>query len=246
MRTWIAALVVASFLLPATAGAEDKVPKADWDAMMKVYAGRAKLEEHKKAAALVADLADKVPGDREAQLFCARTAYYCAHRLEGKEQKATALRGYACAQRLVKANPKDYDGRYMSAMTLFKSKVADGIQSALKESKNVKAYLESMLKDDPNRYEAYMLLGALYRDLPGVISWGDPKKSVELLEKGAALAPKDPEILLELAQSYAKVGRTEDARKTYQKCIDEGEGRKDLDWETQDAKDYARKMLKDL
>jgi len=226
--------------------AEDKVPTEEWTAFRKVYDARAALEQHKAAATKIADLADKYPGDREAQMFCARTAYYCAHRLEGKEQKNVALRGYACAQRIVKTDPKDYDGRYMSAMTLFKSRVAEGIGAALKESKSVKAYLESMIKDEPKRYEAYMLLGALYRDLPGVISWGDVDKSVELLEKGAALAPLDPEILLELAQSYAKAGRKEDAKRTYRKCIDEGKGHKDLEWETQDAKDYAKKMLKEL
>jgi len=103
-----------------------------------------------------------------------------------------------------------------------------------------------MKKDEPKRAEAYMMLGTLYRELPPLLTWGDPKKGVELLEEADRLAPNDPEILLELAAAYAKVGRNQEARKTYLKCINDSQAPKDRKWETQDAKDYARKMLKEL
>ena len=40
--------------------------------------------------------------------------------------------------------------------------------------------------------------------------------------KAEQLAPNHPEILLELAQAYAKVGEVELARQTYIRCVDKG------------------------
>jgi len=227
--------------------AEEKPTKEEWDAYYAVYNKRADLAKHKEAAEASSKLAAKYPGDRRVQRMCALTAYYGGHRIEeDAERKKVAGRGIKCSERILEKNPKDYDGRYWASMTTFKSKSADGIRAALKEATRIRKFLEQMMKDEPKRFEAYMMLGTLYRELPPVLTWGNPRKGVELLEKAVERAPTDPDVLLEMGAAYAKVGRKEEARKAYNKCINDSVAPKDLEWETQDAIDYARKMLKKL
>jgi tetratricopeptide (TPR) repeat protein len=244
---WVFAVVAALALSPAVV-AQEKMPQSKWDALLSVYQARDSLAKHKEAAATAAELAGEYAADKELQVFCAMTAYYCAHRLldNEKEKKRVALRGVDCAKRILKQNPKDYDGRFWASMTSFKSKSADGIKAALKEASKIKKYLEQLQKDDPSRFEAHMLLGTLYRELPPMLTWGNPKKGLELLLKAEALAPNDPEVLLELAAAYAKVGDKEKARATYNRCIHESKAPRHRSWETEDAIAYARKMLKEL
>jgi len=244
--TRILALALVLFSLPLLA--QEKMAREKWDELMAVYGKRAALASHKAASEKAAELATEYPKDRELQIFCAMTAYYCAHRLldKEKEKKAVALRGLKCAERLLESDPNDYDGRFWSSMTSFKSKSADGIRAALKEANRIKTFLEKMKQDEPKRFEAYMMLGTLYRELPPVLTWGDPKKGVELLEEAARLVPLEPEVLLELAAAYAKVGDKEKARATYRKCIDDSKVPANREWETDDARAYARKMLKEL
>jgi tetratricopeptide (TPR) repeat protein len=240
-------MLALSLTLPGLASAQDVAPRGEWDSLYAVYMQRADLAKHKEAARLASELAAKYPADKEAQILCARSAYYCGHRIASdQERKMVCDRGVVCSKRILDQSPNDYDGRYWASMTTFKSKSIDGIKAALKEANKIKGYLEQMIKDDPSRYEAFMMLGTLYRELPPVLTWGNPQKAVEYLEKGYKNDPHNPDLLLELAAAYAKVGRKEEARTTYQKCIDDGKDYKDMEWETQDAKDYAKKMKKEL
>jgi len=223
-----------------------KVPDDEWKSFYAVYDKRSELAKHKEALGLLVDLATRYPEDKRVQVLCSMTAYSYAHRLDDKGRMAAARQGIPCAERILKTDKKDYEGRFWHAMTTFKAKSAEGIRSALKESTRVKKYLEDMIKDEPNRFEAYMLLGSLYRELPPVLTWGDPKKGLEILEKGTALKPDDPEILLELAAAYAKVGEKAKAKATYLRCINDSKSPKDRTWETEDAREYARKMMKEL
>jgi len=244
----VAALVVLLGSVPVFSQEKpaDKVTDDEWKSFYAVYEKRAALAKHKEALGLLVDLASRYPGEKRVQVLCAMTAYSYAHRLDDKGRVEAARKGIPCAERILERDKKDYDGRFWHAMTTFKAKSAEGIRAALKESTRVRKYLEEMIKDEPDRFEAYMLLGSLYRELPPVLTWGDPKKGLEILEKGTGLKPDDPEILLELAAAYAKVGEKEKARATYLKCINDSKSPKDRTWETEDAREYARKMMKEL
>ena len=229
---------------PAEGGTRDE----RFAAARAVYAQRAALAKHKEAAAAFAKLAADFPDDRDLQLWCARTAYYAAHRVEdAKEKQAVSMRGVRCAKRMKQKDPTDYDGRYWWIMDRYKGESAKGVLDVLTEAAPVKEYLLGMIKSQPRRFEAYMIVGAIYRELPGPpVAFGDPDKGLRFLQQGAKYAPDDAELLLELAQAYRSLGQTDKARATYKRCIHEGKGRPDLEWETQDAKDYAKKMLAEL
>lgn len=224
-----------------------KVTKLEWQELMGIYAKRANLEMHRAAAAGAAGLAATYPEDREVQLFCAITQYYCAHRLtDHGRKKEVASQGVAAAGRMMKLDPGDYDARYWWVLNQFQARMAEGIPAALREARKIRKYIDDLIVDEPERFEAYMMKGVLYRELPPFISWGDKKAAVKMLEKAASIAPRDPEVLLELAAAYAKVKKKDKARVTYQKVIHESTPPPNREWETEDAREYALKMLKKL
>ncbi|MCB9726961.1 MAG: tetratricopeptide repeat protein [Deltaproteobacteria bacterium] len=235
--------------LAGPARADDDTDKAALVASaMQIYAGRAALPKHVKAAEAFAALAEKYPQDKQRQVWCSRTAYYAAHRIDDSGVKAkVAGRGVDCAKRIIAMNKADYEGRFWWLMTRFQAEQARGVTKALGAAPQITGLLSKMIKDHPKRAEAYMVLGAIYRGLPGPpISIGDQDKALDLLEQSAKLAPDNAEVLLELAQAYADMGQKDKARATYRHCIDKGTGPANLEWETQDAKDYAKKMLAQL
>jgi len=224
-----------------------KVSEHEWQELMEIYAKRDNLEMHRAAAAGATGLAATYPEDREVQLFCAITQYYCAHRLKDHGRKReVASQGVAAAGRIMRMDPHDYDARYWWVLNQFQARMAEGIPAALREARKIRGYIDDLIADEPDRFEAYMMKGVLYRELPPLISWGDKKKGVKMLEKAASLAPRDPEVLLELAAAYAKVRRKADARVAYRKVIDESTPPPNREWETEDARAYALKMLKKL
>jgi tetratricopeptide (TPR) repeat protein len=223
------------------------VPQEEWDALLAMYNRRADLDQHIAAAEESATMAARYPDDHFLQIFAARTAYYLAHRLKDSGARhTTALRGVDAASRALQADHTDYDARYWHAMTTFRAREAEGIKAALKGAKQARDYMLSMLRDDPGRFEAHMLLGVLFRELPPLVSFGDKKKAMFHLEEGARLAPRDPEMLLELAAGYRKVGRKKEARATYQRVIDDSTAPPYGEWEADDARQYARKMLRKI
>lgn len=248
MKQGIAALAliigICALATPASAQSRD----ADLAEVMKVYEQRATLKNHVNAVAEFARLSKAYPEDREIAIWCARTASYAAHRIyDSTVKKKVAGRGVKCAQRLLDRTPKDYDGRIWWLMSRLRYESTRGVVDALKAAPKFKNFIARMIRDEPTRAEGYMMLGVIYRELPGSpISFGDPAKALKMLEKADRIAPNHPEILLELALAYAKVDRVPEAAKTYKRCIAKGVTQPHLAWESQDARDYAKKMLAEL
>lgn len=242
---WVLAVVTGS------AQAADRPAREDprFAAATGAYAQRAAVARHREAARLFSEIAADYPKDRDIQIWCARTAYYCAHRfLDDKSTMArVAKRGVTCGKRLERWHPRDYDGQLWTALARFKFAVADSFIPPVGQIELVAKQLEAMVVQKPNDFRGHMLVGAMYRDLPGwPVSIGDEKRALAILLRAAKLAPTDAELLLELAAAYAAVGRDDEARATYRKCIREGTGPAELTWEAADARAYAKKMLAEL
>ena len=234
-------LVLAVWTSPTVAADRD----AGFNKALEIYKQRADLEKHKEAAKAFMDLAKAHPGDKELQIFCARTAYFCAHRLKGKVKEKVATWGVECSKRILKQDKTDYDGRYLWARTSLKRRESEGIQAALKQAKVVRDFLDKMIKDEPARFEGYMALGSMLRGIPGFLG-GDKVRALKILKKGYELAPKDAELLLELAAGYAANGDKDKAAEVYDQCINDSERPEHLEWETDDAIAYAKKMKAEL
>lgn len=241
MRQMITVLAASLLALVWTSPLVAADRAADFAKMLEVYKQRADVAKHKEAAKAVKDLAAAYPKDKEIQIFCARTAYFCAHRIKGDEKAKVAGWGVECTKRVLTENNKDYDARYWWARTSLKARESEGIQAALKQANVVRDFLEKLIKDEPGRFEGYMSQGAVLREIPGILG-GDKKKALEVLKKGYEIAPRDAELLLELAAAYAVNGDKETAKAMYDKCIKDSDKPKHLEWETEDARAYAKKM----
>ncbi len=233
-------------LVPETALASAR--DAGMAKAMALYKQRADVTKHVASVSAFSDLAKAHPQDREAQFWCARTASYAAHRIfDSKVKKKVAARGVKCAQRMLDADRNDYDGRLWWILCRLRYESGRNPIDALKAAPRFKVFIARMIKAAPKRAAAYMMLGTMMRELPGEpISFGDPERALKLLERADRLAPNEPEILLELALGYQKLDRLAEARATYKRCINNGETRPDLEWESEDARKWAKKMLREM
>ena len=248
----IAALVLV-FLIPQpaqlraqTAGNERDTKLLD---ALRVYEQRADFNKHKASHEAFASLAETFDRDYDLQIWCARTAYYFAHRNLQKGDADTcssiATEGVRCAKRAQAIQKDGYDGQFWWVMNRVKAGTSAGVRAALKAVKPMREYLERMIEAAPGRFEAYMCLGVLYRELPSFISWGDNDKALEYLKKAEILAPRNPELLLELAESYLKVGDDVMAITVFEK-VARSEVPEHMAWETNDARRWAVKRIREV
>ena len=205
---------------------------------------------HEAAFHLWSTLATKYPKNLESQIWCARTAYYGGHRVRDtntKMMKRIFKRGLKCRTRLLKFHAQNPYAQIWSILIHFKHKMADSFIPPLSTIEKIVKKLEAMVQKKVKSHMPFMLLGALYRELPGwPVSIGDEKKSLRYLKQGQKYAQLNAEYLLELAATYHALDQDELARKTYKTCITKGTGHPDLQWEAQDARQWAKHMLSQL
>ncbi len=152
-----------------------------------------------------------------------------------------------CGQRLAARFGGNYAAQLWAILAHAKHVAASSFIPPVGEIEELTRRLERIAAAHPNEYAAHMMLGAIYRELPGwPLSIGDDEKSLELLTKAAALAPDNAELLLELAATQAALDNTDAARATYERAIQHGTGDPDLAFETAEARAWAKKMLAEL
>lgn len=248
MNRLVAALAPLLLLCLSLSSARAADRDTGFAAALKIYEQRAEAAKHVAAVTAFVELNVAHPDDKEIAIWCARTASYAAHRVgDSVVKKRIAGLGVKCAKRYLKHDPSDYDAKFWWMLCRFRIEQAKGVVRTLKAAGSVRDYFLKMVKIAPTRPEALMALGTIYRELPGEpISFGDAQLGLKLLKKAAKYAPLNVEVLLELAQGYAKVDDIAAAKKTYQLAIAKGTGAPNLEWETEDARAYCRKMLAEL
>jgi len=236
----------------ASGAALAQVEQGKADAMRKVmaaYGERAVEAKHREAWKGFLDLSREHKGDYELQIWCARTAYYYAHRrVQAKDEDGCAMvakTGIECARRALGLRRKDFDARYWLLMNRVKVGAGMNVVSALRAVKPLKGELERLVADGPDRFEGHMFLGMMYRELPSFVSWGDDDKAMEHVRKAERSAPRNPDVLLEIAECHLNQGNVEMA-KAYFRKVARSETPKHLEWETWDARMWARKRLKEI
>lgn len=252
MRTTLLALTLLALVpaIPARAQAPAAAPVDPGMAeALAAYRARADMQKHRAAWEAFATLAAAHPDDHGLQVWCARTSFHFAHRrVQDGDKKGcaqVALAGVECARRAQAIRPGDYDGRYWELMNQYKEGATLSPVGILKAVKPVRGQLEDLIARDPKRYEGHVFLAMAYRELPSVISWGDDRKALEHARAAEALAPRDPEVLLEMAEALYENGEKESAR-LYFARVATSDVPKDLEWETEDARAWARKRLDEI
>lgn len=250
-RAWLFPLLAVVVAASAPALAQEAAPSDDTalQAALADYRSRANLDKHVAAWEAFVKIAGEKPGDYAAQLWCARTSFHLAHRWiqndNNKKGARTAESGIACSTRMQTIRPGDYDGRYWELMNRQKANSTLNMVSILQKAKPVRGLLEELIARNPRRVEGLLFLAMAYRELPSVLSWGDDEKALEYAKKAIEIAPRDPEALLELAECYRENGEEKLAREFYQK-VQTSDVPANLEWETEDARRWARKQLADM
>lgn len=244
----VATLAVACEAGPALARETLPVDQ-EFSRIMILYGERADITKHDQSYRGFKGLADGKPADYDLQIWCARTAFYYAHRRAQNDDNEGCARvardGITCAERAGKARKGDYSARYWKLMNRMKAGATLGIIRALKAAKPLKNELEKLIASDPNRFEGYLFLGMLYRELPSVVSWGDDDKALEYVKKAERIAPRDPDVLLEVAEAFHKLGNDSMAEVYFRKVATSAVP-EHLEWETWDCRRWARKRLKEI
>ena len=214
------------------------------------YTQRTRLTHHKKAFAGFYQVAKKYPKALKAQLWCMRTSYYLGHRLrdtESKKMKSIFFKGMDCRKRVLKYHAQNEEAQIWAILMQFKHLIATSTLPPLGRIEKVAKKLEKMVKKGSKSHFPYMMLGAIYRELPGwPLSIGDEKKAMKYLKQGRKWAGQNAEYLLEVAATHKALDEEEQARKVYQMCINKGTGHPDFQWEAEDARKWAKKMLAEL
>lgn len=225
---------------------------AEFKAWQGLFAKRSEsLKDHKAAMLKIRELADKYTDDYEIQWQCSRAFYYFSERYQKEREdliRAAKMSkiGTLCGKRAKKANPKGFDGAYWHLANHVRVVAAESQVKALRMAKEVRAKLDKLIAAHPKRVEAQMMLGGLYRVVPGFpVSFGDPKKSLDMLLAAEKIGPGYAELVIEIAETYVVLGDTAKAKAYYQKTLT-APGYESMDFELKDARTYAKKRIKEL
>lgn len=92
--------------------------------------------------------------------------------------------------------------------------------SGLSAFDDIKHEMETVIKLDEGYQDAsaYLVLGELYLEAPGLIG-GDTQKAIQYLEKGLKLGPDNELLRAQLADAYVAAHRNEDARKQIEAVV---------------------------
>jgi hypothetical protein len=189
--------------------ARDFIAQAD-----KLYEGREDLAHARQAIALLrqARLADA--GNYEAAWKLAKFNYYLGDFTnDGDERERSFRDGIEAGKTAVRLQPEKPEGHFWLGAN-YGGRAQASALSGFSAIKDIRQEMETVLRLDEGfeSGSAYMALGQLYLEAPGLLG-GDSKKAVQLLEKGLHYGENSSPYRLQLAKAYLAVKRKDDARR---------------------------------
>lgn len=154
------------------------------------------------------------PNNYEAAWQAAKLNYYLGDNTTKEEERDKAFEdGVEAGRASIKLRPEKPEGHFWLAANLGgQAKVS--VLSGMADTDEIRQEMETVLKLDEGYLSgsAYMALGQVYLESPRMMG-GDPKKAVELMEKGLKFGETNVLLRLRLAEAYLAVDRKADARK---------------------------------
>ena len=147
------------------------------------------------------------------------------------------------AKKGVEANPQSVGSHFWLGVGWGKIGQTQGVLRSLFLVDPIRKEMETVLSLDPNNDGAHLVLGVMYRKLPGFYH-GSMKRSLEELKKAVSEKPNSTLNRLELANTYLEQSNQADAKKELQSIlaisepVDPVEARKD--------KEEARELLSSI
>jgi tetratricopeptide (TPR) repeat protein len=154
------------------------------------------------------------PSNYEAAWRLARMNYFLGeHTTDTGERDKAFSEGESAGKDAVKLADNKPEGHFWLGANLG-GQAEHSALTGLAAAPDIRREMETVIKLDEGFMSgsAYMALARIDIETPPVMG-GDPKKAVELLEKGLKFGENNPLLHFYLAQAYLKVNRKDDARK---------------------------------
>lgn len=200
---------------PPSGTAAELITRAD-----QLYSERADLQKAREGLGLLRQARSLEPGNYEAAWRLARMNYFLGeHTTDTSERDKAFSDGEAAAKEAIKLNPNKPDGHFWLGANLG-GQAEHSALTGLAAAPDIRREMEAVIKLDETYLmgSAYMVLARVDLETPPVMG-GDPKRAVELLEKGLKFGENNPLLRYYLAQAYFKTKRNEDARKQLETVI---------------------------
>jgi Tfp pilus assembly protein PilF len=221
-----------------TETAAEYVSQAD-----QLYAQREDLLRLRQAIVLLRQAITIDPGNYDASWRLAKFNYYLATHTDNNDERNKAFRdGIEVGKTAVELQNGKPDGHFWLGAN-YGAAAQKSTIAGLATVGDIRNEMETVLRLDEGYQDgsAYMVLGLVYLDEPGILG-GNPQKAVELMEKGLRFGEGNAFLHLHLAEAYLKVGRTADARRQLNAIISMTPNQNYLP-EYKEAVSEARKLL---
>jgi len=179
-----------------------------------LYEGREDITKARVAVASLRQARTADYGSYEAAWKLARAAFFVGDRTDNASERDDMFReGTEAGKTAVQLQPDKPDGHFWLGAN-FGGSAAHSTIANISSFRDIKREMEAVLKLDEGYqgYSAYLGLGRLYLQAPGVLG-GDSQKAIEYLEKGVKLNPNHGLMRFHLAQAYYANNRDADAKK---------------------------------
>ena len=176
------------------------------------YAQREDLKQLEQGIVLLRQAVAADPNSYSANWRLAKCDYYLATHTEGEYRDRGFREGIDAAKTAVSLQPNKADGHFWLGANYGGTLESETISGAA-SLQDVRAEMETVLRLDEGYQDgsAYMVLGLLDLKAPKIVG-GDPQRAVTEMEKGLKFGKGNAFLRLHLAEAYAAVGRSDDAR----------------------------------
>jgi tetratricopeptide (TPR) repeat protein len=207
--------------LPENSPAADSASAAeDINSADQLYGQRADLTQLRQGIVSLRQAQTKDPGNYDAAWKLSKFNYYLAtHTDDSKERDDAFKAGIDAGKAAIQLQNDKPDGHFWLGANYGGAAEHSAIQG-LATVDDIRKEMETVLRLDQGYQDgsAYMVLGLVYLNAPGIVG-GDPKKAVEEMEQGLRFGEPNAFLHLHLAEAYKKVGRNDDARREIKKIL---------------------------
>lgn len=211
-----------------------------------LYTQREDLVRLRQAIILLRQAVTIEPDDYNASWRLAKLNYYLGTHTDDRDERRKAFRdGIEAGKTAVELQGAKPDGHFWLGANYGAVAQTSAI-AGLANVADIRNEMETVLRLDQGYQNgsAYMVLGLVYLDEPGIVG-GDPKKAVAIMEKGLPFGEANAFLHLHLAEAYVQTGRTADARRQLNAIISMTPDQNYLP-EYKEAVGEARKLLEKL
>ncbi len=150
----------------------------------------------------------------------ARSAYYVGDFGVEADKLKHFDKGIALAQRAIILQPNSVEGHFWLAANYGGKAQLVGALKALSTVKKIRNEMQLVVKlnDAYENGNAYLALGEIDRELPGVMG-GNKKRALGFYEQGLKVAPENLDLKVALSKAYQDAGRKDDAKRLLEEVI---------------------------